>query len=286
MPRALIIEGDRDSGREMAALLQRYSFDTLHVPLGRHGLLQIGHNQPDLLFVNEKLPDLRGDDVCEAVKLGRHSYAIPVIMVAAQLPSRKQITGYRVAADAYLVQPVSPDNVRHVISETHGLRQRLAREAVLHYVKIELISNSQYLHDINEIFDLLLRLTRFDDFQISQFRTALIEMGQNAIEWGNRFDPNKIVTITTRVLHDRVEVSIRDEGPGFNPRDLPHAAALDTDPTSHLTVREALGIRQGGFGIMMTHGLVDRVFYNQTGNEVTLIKQYAPVHANSYSMEG
>jgi hypothetical protein len=36
-----------------------------------------------------------------------------------------------------------------------------------------------------------------------------------------------------------------------------------------------MGLRVGGFGILMTRGLVDDLKYNETGNEVRLIKRFA-----------
>jgi len=39
---------------------------------------------------------------------------------------------------------------------------------------------------------------------------------------------------------------------------------------SLVEVRESLGLREGGFGILMARGLVDELAYNKAGNEVTL----------------
>ena len=41
--------------------------------------------------------------------------------------------------------------------------------------------------------------------------------------------------------------------------------------------REALGMREGGFGILMSRGLVDKMSYNDKGNEVRLIKYFKDV---------
>ena len=71
------------------------------------------------------------------------------------------------------------------------------------------------------------------------------------------------------------EVVIRDEGSGFNKDELAHAANPE-DPLAHLDVREKLGLREGGFGLMITRGMVDEVRHNEVGNEVTLIKRFAP----------
>ena len=45
-----------------------------------------------------------------------------------------------------------------------------------------------------------------------------------------------------------------------------------------MTVRESMGIREGGFGILMSRGLVDELQYNDKGNEVRLVK-YLPKEA-------
>jgi anti-sigma regulatory factor (Ser/Thr protein kinase) len=41
-------------------------------------------------------------------------------------------------------------------------------------------------------------------------------------------------------------------------------------------MRESLGLREGGFGILIARGLVDDLQYNETGNEVRLVKHFAP----------
>jgi anti-sigma regulatory factor (Ser/Thr protein kinase) len=37
-----------------------------------------------------------------------------------------------------------------------------------------------------------------------------------------------------------------------------------------------LGMRTGGYGLMISRGMVDELRYNDLGNEVTLIKRYRP----------
>ena len=52
----------------------------------------------------------------------------------------------------------------------------------------------------------------------------------------------------------------------------------DEDPIRHLEIRNELGLREGGFGIMLARGLVDDFRYNERGNEVTLVKYFDPQH--------
>ena len=99
-------------------------------------------------------------------------------------------------------------------------------------------------------------------------------MAQNAIEWGNKHQSDRLVAIRYRVYPDRVEIVVRDQGVGFDRNHLPHAAAPG-DPFTHLDVRDKLGLRAGGFGLMICKGMVDDLSYNDVGNEVTLTKRFA-----------
>lgn len=101
----------------------------------------------------------------------------------------------------------------------------------------------------------------------AKLRQAIYELGQNAIEWGNSGDVSKSVHIRLRCDERSLHLSVADEGQGFNPKKLPHAAQ-EEDPIRHLEIREQLGLREGGFGILITRGLVDRMTYNATGNAV------------------
>ena len=67
---------------------------------------------------------------------------------------------------------------------------------------------------------------------------------------------------------------IRDPGDGFSLEELTHAAISNPpeEPVRHLEIRDAMGIRPGGFGVMLTRKLVDDLIYSEQGNDVLLIK--------------
>lgn len=62
---------------------------------------------------------------------------------------------------------------------------------------------------------------------IFRIRLALEEALINAIKHGNQLDRAKTVTVSYRVVGDRFEVHIRDEGPGFDPGDVPDPTAIE-----------------------------------------------------------
>ena len=102
------------------------------------------------------------------------------------------------------------------------------------------------------------------------FREILV----NAMEHGGNFDPDQYVEVgyvrTKRVVMCR----IKDPGQGFSLEELKHTALTNPpdNPFLHMAVREASGMRPGGFGILMAKKLVDELLYNEQGNEVLLVK--------------
>jgi anti-sigma regulatory factor (Ser/Thr protein kinase)/CheY-like chemotaxis protein len=104
--------------------------------------------------------------------------------------------------------------------------------------------------------------------------TAFREMLLNAMEHGAGFDSEKVVEVAAVRTERAIVYYFRDPGPGFRRDALPHAAIANPpdNPLGHVENRAAQGLRPGGFGILIATQLVDELSYNETGNEVLLIK--------------
>jgi len=108
-----------------------------------------------------------------------------------------------------------------------------------------------------------------DDITLA-FREILL----NAMEHGGHFDPSHFVEISYIRAHRAVVCRVKDPGQGFSLEELQHAAINSPvdDLFSHVAVREARGLRPGGFGLLMSQRLVDELIYNEQGNDVLLVK--------------
>jgi anti-sigma regulatory factor (Ser/Thr protein kinase)/ActR/RegA family two-component response regulator len=104
--------------------------------------------------------------------------------------------------------------------------------------------------------------------------TAFREMLLNAMEHGTAFDREKVVEVTAARTERAIVYHFRDPGPGFDRADLAHA--VQSTQADHLWTgterREQMGLRHGGFGMLMVRSIVDELVYNERGNEVLLIK--------------
>jgi DNA-binding response OmpR family regulator len=272
--KALIVEDEHDTGTLLAEILRQRGFDPTVLAEGKPAIPWARRHRPELILLDLMLPDVPGFQVCEDLKFDRETNPIPIIMVTALNEYRDRVHGLEVGADYYLTKPFTVDQLHHAIAQVqawkHGLEQH-GTEGEIHF---RLQSDTQYLEELNHLLSSLFRFTRLSPTQIQQLTTAVRELCVNAIEWGHQKQIERLVNVTYRIDPEQVTIIIRDEGPGFDPTKLLHAAKPD-DPVSHLMVRETLGLRQGGFGILMARGLVDEMQYNDTGNEVRLVKHFA-----------
>ena len=109
---------------------------------------------------------------------------------------------------------------------------------------------------------------------IFAFREVLL----NAMEYGGNFDPSQHVEISFIRARRVVACRVKDPGHGFSLEELRHAAINNPadDLLSHVAVREAQGLRPGGFGLLLAKKLVDELIYSEQGNEVLLVKYVDP----------
>src|SRR5215471_16395983 len=109
---------------------------------------------------------------------------------------------------------------------------------------------------------------------IFAFREVLL----NAMEYGGHFDPSQHVEISFLRARRAVACRVKDPGKGFSLEELRHAAINNSaeDLLGHVAIREAEGLRPGGFGLLLAKKLVDELFYSEQGNEVLLVKYVDP----------
>jgi serine/threonine-protein kinase RsbW len=102
--------------------------------------------------------------------------------------------------------------------------------------------------------------TACHDRDLFSIKLALEEALVNAIKHGNHYDRARKVRIAYRLLPDRFEVQITDEGQGFDPSGVP-------DPTAPENLE-----RPGGRGLMLMRRFMTEVAFNERGNSVAMCK--------------
>jgi serine/threonine-protein kinase RsbW len=100
----------------------------------------------------------------------------------------------------------------------------------------------------------------YSEDEIFAIHLSLEEALTNAVRHGNQSDPNKTVSVEILISPEKFDISIADQGSGFNPDTLP-------DPR----LGENL-YKTEGRGVLLIKAYMDLIEYNDRGNCVHLIK--------------
>jgi CheY-like chemotaxis protein/anti-sigma regulatory factor (Ser/Thr protein kinase) len=270
---ALIIEDEKELADLLCAILRLRHFEPAILYTGGPAVEWVRQHQPALILLDLMLPDREGYSICQELKLDRRTNLTPVIMVTARARREDRVKGIAVGANEYVIKPFTIEQLNDAIDRALAWEAELRRCGACGEVHFELKSDTRHLEELNDMLSSLFLHGGLPEHHARQLTTAVREMGVNAIEWGHRRNQELMLTVRYRIESDKVVITIKDSGPGFDTRELRHAADGE-DPTKHMEVREEMGLRPGGFGILMTKGMVDDMRYNEAGNEVTLVKYF------------
>jgi serine/threonine-protein kinase RsbW len=121
-------------------------------------------------------------------------------------------------------------------------------------------SDPEAVRHVQDRIENLLRDRSAADPDVFGIRLAVEEALINAIKHGNMLDRAKNVRVEYRLLADRFEIHISDEGAGFDPSEIP-------DPTDCENLD-----RPCGRGLMLMRHYMTEVRYNACGNAVSMSK--------------
>src|SRR3954464_14534691 len=118
---------DTDAQRyAMARVLRRAGFKVAEASTGLQALEMVS-DAPDLVVLDVNLPDISGLEVCRRIKSNPVTAHTPVLQVSASLISTEaRVAGLQGGADAYLIQPVDPEELIATVRAL--LRVRRAEE--------------------------------------------------------------------------------------------------------------------------------------------------------------
>ncbi len=119
--------------------------------------------------------------------------------------------------------------------------------------KITLESSLARLGDVEALAEKAADIVHFTEEERDSLAIAVTEAVSNAIVHGNREDKKKRVQVTFEVDKDRVRVSVRDQGAGFDPAQVSNPL----DPENLL--------KESGRGIFILSALMDEVNFDFSG---------------------
>jgi len=288
----LIVDDNTIDRRLAAGIVERVGMATRHAEHGKEAVQIIQTDPPDIVLTDMQMPEMDGLELVRYIK--RHHPSIPVILMTAHGSEEIAVKALRIGASSYVPKQILSrelaDTIRDVLTVVTAKRDEQQALACLSEANLNFVLDVKYsgIHEpvVGYLQEQLRNWQLCDDTDLIRVGTALHEALVNAIEHGNlelrsdlRDRPDgayhylgeqrremspyrdRRVYVTAHLTREEALIKIRDEGPGFDPRRLP-------DPTDP----ENIG-KISGRGLLLIRTFMDYVTFNETGNEITLVKR-------------
>jgi CheY-like chemotaxis protein/anti-sigma regulatory factor (Ser/Thr protein kinase) len=295
MTNVLVVDDSAVDRKLAGSLLERnYSATVTYAAHGADALNQMRQRQPDLVVTDLQMPEMNGLELVTAVR--SQFPLVPVILMTAQGSEEIAVQALQKGAASYLPKSRLTNDLLETVENVlavsradrhHGRLMESLCQTEWSFV----LENDTTLIPamVDHVRQDLMRAKLGDATCITRLGIALHESLVNAIHHGNlELDSNmrdddeskyhalaaersKIDPYRQRRVYASVKVSrheavynIRDEGPGFDPSQLP-------DPTDPANLE-----RVSGRGLLLIRTFMDEVHHNRTGNQITMIKRAEP----------
>ncbi len=287
----LVVDDSAVDREVIGALLEDEGHRLRYAENGKEALLEIGRSIPDLVITDLFMPELDG---LELVRQLRASHPrLPVILVTSRGNEEIAAQALRRGAASYVPKSDLPsalgDAVAEVLDAVGQVRERRRLMNGLAHLEA-----SFTLENDRDAFQPLIAFLQeqmwlvnlCDESELTRVGVAVGEALINAAEHGNLelesqlretdraqyleqaaarraiapYDQRR-VWVSLRIDREQASITVRDQGKGFDPHSVP-------DPTDPQNLLKA-----SGRGVMLMRTFLDEVRYNDSGNEVTMVKR-------------
>lgn len=291
MATVLIVDDNAIDRRLAGGIVEKVGMATQFAKHGKEALEHISREPPDIVLTDMLMPEMDGLELVERI---RQDYShIPVILMTAHGSEEIAVKALRTGAASYVPKQLLArelaGTIHDMLSVVTTRKDEQKAIELLEEVRMKFVLGADLVtHEpvVGYLQDQLRKWHLCEGADLIRVGTALHEAFVNAIEHGNleldsemRDDPHgsyqlvgeqrrktppwcdRKVHVWAQLTHTEATISIRDQGPGFDPKSLP-------DPTDP----ENIG-KISGRGLLLIRTFMDDIRFNDTGNEITLVKR-------------
>lgn len=299
LPKRILVVDDEEIIRDVIAskIQKSLGYEVLQAGNGVEALKSVEAMMPDLIITDIKMPEMSGIELLGEIR--RRRISVPVIILTGYGTMEDAITAIRLGAKSFIKKPFDINQVITLIENIFAVhKETVDVRLIVPFIRsqsftIRIPNNYIYLSKIiNYVFATVRDCWQMDGSQLNDVKVALYEILLNAFEHGNlqvhkeskerclvlghsvyrkyllermedEANKRKSITVFASIDAIRLEVSVLDEGPGFD-----HSSVNeDLDPESFM--------RMYGRGLFLIKNLMDEVSFNERGNMLRFLK-YRP----------
>lgn len=294
MSRILVVEDSRTQDAFFKGVLESHGFEVTVVESGAAALEAIHRQPPHVVLTGLLMPVMNGLELVEQVR--KQFPRIPTVLITEFGSEEIAAEALHRGAAGYIPKRRIESNLVPCLERVLGIAKANPRhqkliDGLAHNELRFVLDNdlSMVPHLVSHLQDCAGLMQLCDETAQLRLGIALSEAMTNAIYHGNlelnselreadgrnwfnfaqqrlQVAPyrNRRVHVAASLSRESATFVIRDEGPGFDRRQLPNPL----DPANLA--------KCSGRGLLLIHCFLDEVSHNAAGNEITLVKRREP----------
>ena len=294
MATILVVDDSAVDRRFVGGLLKRQAdYSVEFAEDGSDALTKIRQQVPDIIVTDLQMPNRNGLELVSAVRM--HHPGVPVILMTGHGSEGLAVEALHRGAAGYVPKPQLAERLLEAVGEALSLAKadhtyerlisclnrcefdfQLASDAALIDPLVDLVSQmvaGMRLTDATGRFrvgaavkEALLNAIYRGNLELTFAQLPDVRDGSPAGAAGRLVEErrgqspyrDRLVNVAVKISPDEARLVIRDQGPGFDPGQVPQAGSLDD---------------QSGRGLVLMRAFLDEVQFNDRGNELTLVKR-------------
>ena len=262
--RILVIDREVESRNGIIEILEKDGFEYDWESSAEKGYKRFRKQHYDLIIseIRSGADEMTGLDLLK--KIRENDSSIPFIVISDVTSIEISVRAVNYGVAGYLVKPIEPTEAKETILRAIRFHKGrfLKRESENYQMENSfdavVSSDEQSILKLLDTVDNLIELVCPKEYgNLPDLKMAIYESLSNAVEHGNKENPDKKIFFKLELRMDKIMVHIKDEGEGFD--------------TSY-EFRRSGSVSGLNRGLRLIHHLMDEVSFSIQGNEINLLK--------------
>ena len=269
MKKVLLIEPRSENAADLESLFEQPMWEVSYAEDNEAALERAKAEAFDLIVTNAATTG--PEDVVLLRRLRSVRPHTRLIILTKEKTPGDVVNALRYHAFSYFTVPVVREDLRQLIDNVmHDPAWDDGIELLQGTTEYVVLAVRCDLRALDRLMQFMRAGVSFPEVEKEEVAFAFREIVLNAMEHGGKFDPEKFVEVCYLKSKRQVTCRVKDPGEGFSLEEV--LAAEKSRPLPEVGGSGEKEGDLGGLGILLARHYVDELIYNESGNEVFLIK--------------
>jgi DNA-binding response OmpR family regulator len=264
----LVVDDDREVLSTLSEILSELRVNPITAIDGAEAIEKIKTRKIDLIITDLMMPNMDGFELIQRTR--QLNINIPIAVISGHGEVKNVVSALSRGAYNFITKPFTIKEIESIVKRGLRLREfslgthRLL-EGIKNYTEMNIPS---YPHLLPSAALYVVRECQWrgveEEAMLSNISICIDELLNNALIHGNDLDETKKIFLKIVFDHEKLTLSVEDEGDGFDYKNL--LTEFAENPQTLPTKR----------GLFIVNYLMDELSFNEKGNKVDIVKYLQP----------